>query len=100
MGIIEVPKIQITEKIIKVPKITQQVMHTLTQNQVQTIEVEKPKIIQKTVQRKKPIIQERIVQVPKIIEEIVPVDKIVQRPVEVPQVQVVEEIVDVPVVKQ
>merc|ERR1719473_689461 len=93
--IIEVPKIQITEKIIKVPKITQQVMHTITQNQIQTIEVEKPKIIQKTVQRKKPIIQERIIQVPKIMEEIVTVQKVVQRPVDVPQVQIVEEIVDV-----
>merc|ERR1719223_2007955 len=57
---IEVPRIQIEERIIKVPKVTQTVIDTTVQNQVQTIEVVKPKIVQKIVQRKKPIIQEQI----------------------------------------
>merc|ERR1712050_289979 len=113
---IEVPKIQVEEKIIKVPKITQQVIDTLVQHQVQTVEVEKPRIIQKTVQRKKPILQENITQVPKIMEQIVPVEVIVpetvtkerqvpmlqtvQKTVEVPEVVFVDRVVDVPVTKQ
>merc|ERR1712032_294706 len=56
--VIEVPKIQVQERIVKVPKVQQIITDTVVQNQVQTIEMEKPKIIQKTVQRKKPIIQE------------------------------------------
>merc|ERR1712151_98475 len=54
---IEVPKVVIEEKTIKVPKVHNTVVHTNVQNQVQTIEVEKPRIIQKVVHRKKPIIQ-------------------------------------------
>jgi len=57
---IEVPKIQVEEKIIKVPKVMQNVVDTVVQNQVQPIEVVKPKIVQKIVQRKKPIIQENV----------------------------------------
>ena len=54
--IIEVPVIQTQEK-------TQQVMNTHVQYVVDTIEVEKSKIIEETVQRMKPIIQEKISQV-------------------------------------
>jgi hypothetical protein len=42
--------------------------------------MEKPKIIQKTVQRKKPIIQEHITEVTKVVEEVVPVQKVVHFP--------------------
>merc|ERR1712061_899379 len=90
----------IQERIVKVPKVQQIVTDTVVQNQVQTIEMEKPKIIQKTVQRKKPIIQEHITEVTRVVEEVVPVQKVVHVPVEVPQVQYIDRIVDVPVVKQ
>ncbi len=64
-----VPKIQIEEKIIKVPKVMQTVVDTLVQHQVQTIEVEKPKIVTRTVQRKNTVIQEHITHVPKVQRE-------------------------------
>jgi len=60
---VEVSRIQIDEKIIKVPKVLQTLVDTLVQNQIQTMEVVKPTIIHKIVQRKKPIIQEHISQV-------------------------------------
>merc|ERR1711957_389310 len=60
----------------------------------------KPKIIQKSAQPKKPIVQDRILQDPKIIEEIVTAQQVVHRPMDVTQIQVVEEIVDVLEVKQ
>merc|ERR1711881_625512 len=108
----------IQERIVKVPKVEQIVTDTVVQNQVQTIEMEKPKIIQKTVQRKKPIIQEHItpvtkhVDVPQVqyVDKVVPVPvqkqrqvpmiQTVQKTVQVPQVQYIDKIVDVPVVKQ
>merc|ERR1719242_356903 len=100
MKAIEVPRIQIEEKIIKVPKITQPVIDTVVQNQVQVIEVEKPKMVTRTVQRKKPVIQEHITHVPKIVKQQVPVQKVVQKHVEVPQIQYVDEVVDVPITKR
>merc|ERR1712187_43488 len=48
---VEVPKILIEEKTIKVPKVHNTTIHTCVQNQVQTIEVEKPKIITKIIQK-------------------------------------------------
>merc|ERR1712050_552333 len=72
----------------------------VTTQETEYIKVEKPKIIQKTVQRKRPIIQESITQVPKIVEQIVPVEVVVPETVEVPQVQFVDVVVDVPVTKQ
>ena len=57
----------------EVLRITLKVMGQVVQKQVQTIEVENPLTIQKTVQRKKPIIQEQVTQVQKIVEEVVPV---------------------------
>ena len=98
--VIEEPKIQIQERIVKVPKVEQIVTHTVVQNQVQTTEMEKPKIIQKTVQLKKPIIQEHITEVTKVVEEVVPVTKVVHVPVEVPLVQYIDRFVDVPIVMQ
>ena len=50
-------------------------------------------------QRKKPIMQEKIIQIPKLFEHL-PVQKKVQRTVEVPPIQYVEKVVDVTVVKQ
>ena len=57
--IAEVPVVRTTEK-------TQQVANTLVQHVVNTVEVERPKIIKQTVQ--KPIIQEKIKQVTEHIE--------------------------------
>ena len=85
--IIEVSKIQLQEKIVKVAKVTQKVVDRVVQNQTQTIEVVKPRIVQKTIQRKKPLIQEQIQQVTRIVEEVQTVLRKVQRTVEVPQIQ-------------
>ena len=60
---------------------TQQVVNTSDQHVVDTVEVEKPKLVKETVQRKKPIIQEKINQVIKHVE--------------VPQVQVVEKTTEI-----
>ena len=93
---IEVPKITQVEKRNNVARITQNVTDQVVQQQTQTIEVERPTIIQKTIQRRKPVIQEQIQQVPKIVEEVQTQIKKVQRTVEVPQIQYVKKIVDVP----
>ena len=87
-------------------------MKTHAQHVVNTVEVEKPKIIELTVQRKKPIIQEKINQVTKHVEIPFPqftdkvVDKfvvvqrqistvlIVQKNMEISQLQVNDEVVD------
>ena len=70
---IENPAISSAVKIIEVPVIrtqekTQQLVNTHVQHVVNTVEVEKPKLIKDTVQRKKSIIQEKIDQVTKHIE--------------------------------
>merc|ERR1712176_1613012 len=94
------PKIEIQEKIIKIPRITNTVVHTCVENQVQTVEMEKPKIIQKTVQRRKPIVQDHVTQVPKVMTQTITVPKVQQIPVvkqrQVPMVQKVERTVEVP----
>ena len=97
---IEVSRIQIDENIIEVPKVLQTVVDTLVQNQIQTIEVVKPTIIHKVVQRKMPIIQEHISHVPKVMILHVLVLKVGWKAVEVPQTQFVDEVVDLPVMKQ
>merc|ERR1712227_204969 len=97
---VEVPKILIEEKTIKVPKIHNTTIHTCVQTQIQTIEVEKPKIIHKIVQRKKPVFQDHVTHVPKVIQQSVEVPKVQQVTQEVPQVQYIDEVVDVPVQKQ
>ena len=88
---IETPAISLAVKIVEVLVIrtkekTQQVVNTHVQHVVNTVEVEKPKIIKETVQSKKPIIQEQINQVTKRIE--------------VPQVQFLDKADDMPVVVQ
>ena len=68
---------------------TQQGVTTHVQHVVNTIEVEKPKIIKETAQRKKPITQEKINQATKHVE--VP---------EVPLSQFTDKVIDKPVVAQ
>ena len=65
---------------------TQRVANTHVQHVVNTVEVEMPKIIKETVQRKRPIIQEKINQVTKHIK--------------IPQVQFRTKVDDMPVVVQ
>ena len=65
---------------------TQQVANTHVQHVVNTVEAEMPKIIKETVQRKRPIIQEKINQVTKHIK--------------IPQVQFLTKVDDMPVVVQ
>ena len=73
------PVIQTQEK-------TQEVMNTHVQYVVDTVEVEKSKIVEDTVQRMKPIIQKKISQVTKHID--------------FPQLQFLSKVVDMPVVGQ
>ena len=109
--IVEVPVIQPQGK-------AQQVVNTHGQRVVDTVEVEKPKIIELTVQRKKPIIQEKINQVnkpiefpqaqfldkagdmPVVVQRQVSTAQTVQKAMEVPPLQSVNRVVDVPVVAQ
>ena len=67
------------------PKFSQ-LVNTHVQHVVNTVEVEEPKLIKETVQRKKPIVQEKINQVTKHID--------------VPQVQFIDKVDDMPVVVQ
>ena len=97
---VQVPMIQVEEKTVRVPKVLNTVVDTVVQHQIENIHVMKPTVVHKVVQRRKPIIQERIQHVPKIMVQHVPVQKIVEKQVHVPQVQYVDEFVDVPVQKQ
>ena len=116
----ETPTTSLAEMIVEVPVIqtperTQQVMNTSVQHIVDTVEVEKPKIIDETVQ--KPTIQEKINQVTKHVEvplvqfldkvEEIPVVaqrqipivvQTVQKTIEIPQLQCIDDVIDVPVV--
>ena len=87
--IVEPPAISLAGKIVKVPvsetqEKTQQVANTHVQHAINTVKVEKPKIIKQTMQ--KPVIQEKINQMTKHID--------------VPPLQFTEKIVDIPVVAQ
>ena len=86
-----IPATSLAETIVVVPVIhmqgtTQRGVHTHAQHIVNAVEVEKPKIIELTVQRKKFIIQEKINQETK--------------PVEFPQAQFLDKADDMPVVVQ
>merc|ERR1719498_1575908 len=101
---------------VKVPKVQNTVVHSTTQHTIQTIEVEKPKIIHKIVNRKKPVIQQHVTHIPQEVPQVQFIDKVVdipvqkqrqvpmiqkvQKTVEVPQIQYIDKIVDVPVQKQ
>ena len=70
---IENPAISSAVKIIEAPVIrtpeeTRQLVNTHVQHVVDTVEVEKPKITELTVQRKEPIIQEKMIHVTKPVE--------------------------------
>ena len=54
--------------VIRTPEKTRQLVNTHVQHVVDTVEVEKPKITELTVQRKEPIIQEKMIHVTKPIE--------------------------------
>ena len=97
---------------------TQQVANTHVQRVVNTVEVEMPKIIKETVQRKKPIIQEKIDRVTKHIkipqvqfctkvddmpvaaQRQAPTAQTVQKAMEVPQLQFTNKVNDIPVEAQ
>ena len=95
--IIEAPAISLTEQIVEVLVIqmqgkTQQGANTHVQHVVDTVEVEKPKITELTVQRKKPFIQEKINQVLELtVQRKKPItqEKMnqVTKPIEFPQAQ-------------
>ena len=115
-----IPAIPLAEKIIELPVIQteekmQRGVNTHVQHVVNAVEVEKSEIIEGTVQRKKPIIQEKINQVTKRVEipELQFTDKVVDNPVvaqrqismetvqksmEIPQLQITDKVIDVPVV--
>ena len=118
--LLENPAIPLAEKIVELPVIqteekTRQGVNACVQHVANAVEVEKYKIIKETVQRMKPIIQEKINQVTKRIK--MPLlqftDKVVDDPVvaqrqismetvqksiEIPQVQYCDDVIDVPVV--
>ena len=83
------PDISLAEKTVEMPDTRtqdkKQLVNTHVQHVVDTVEVEKPKLVKETVQRKKPIIQEKINQVTKHVE--------------VPQVQVMAETAEIPQAK-
>ena len=114
-----IPAILLAEKIVELPVIqteekTQQGVNTHPQHVVSTVEVERPKIIDETVQ--KPTIQEKINQVTKHIkipqvqfldeaddilvdvQRQIPMAQTVQKTAEILQLQFLDQVVDVPVV--
>ena len=121
---IEDPAIPLVEKTVEMPVIrtkekTQHVVNTHVQHVVNTVEVERPKLIKETQHRKKPIINEKINQVTKDIkipqmqflnkvddmlldvqQQIRPMTQTVQKTTEIPQLQFLDQVVDVPVMVQ
>ena len=117
--IVEPPSISLAGKIDEVPvsetqEKTQQVANTHAQHVVNTVKVEKPKIIKQTMQ--KPVIQEKInqmtkhidvpqleftdkvVDIPVVTQGQVHVNRNVQKTIEIHQLQCTDDVVDVPVV--
>ena len=97
----ETPDVSLAEKVVERPVTqTQQAVNTHVQHVANAVEVEKPKIIELTVQRKKYNIQEKINQVTRHVE--IPVLQIVEKTVETPEIllQFTEVVVDTPVVAQ
>ena len=114
---IETPDITLGEKIVDGPVTqTRQGVNACVQHVVNAVEVEKYKIIEETVQRMKPIIQEKInhvtkqvevplsqfndkvVDVPVVAKKQISMVLIVQKSIEISQLQVDDKVVDVPVV--
>ena len=123
--IIENPANSVAEMIVEVPVIqtperTQQVVNTHVQHVVNAVEAEKPKIIELTVQKKRPIIQEKmnqmtkpvkipqvqfltldkVVDMPGVVQRQVSTDQTVQKTVEVPPLRLTDKVSDIPVVAQ
>ena len=115
-----IPATSLAEMIVEVPVVqtqgrTQQGVNTHAQHVVNTVEVERPKIIKQTGQ--KTIIQEKInrvtkrveipqVQFPNKVDEMpvgvqrqIPMVQIVQKTMEIPQLQCVDEAIDDPAVQ-
>ena len=114
---IEIPAISLAVKIVEVPVVqtqgkTQQVVNTHVQHVVNAVEAEMPKIIKETLQRKRPIINEKINQETKHIEldkagdMLVGVQRqmsmaqTVEETMKVQPLQFINKVVDVPVVAQ
>ena len=118
-----IPATSLAETIVVVPVIhmqgtTQRGVNTHAQHVVNAVEVEKPKIIELTVQRKKFIIQEKINQetkpvefpqaqlldkagdMPVVVQRQVSTAQTVQKAMEVPPLQSVNRVVDIPVLAQ
>ena len=114
-----IPVIPLAEKIVELLVIqTRQSVNEWVQHVVNTVEVEKYKIIEETVQRMEPIIKEKINQAtkhikipqvqflnkaddkPVVVQRQVPMTQTVRKTVEVPPLQFTDKVVDVPVVAQ
>ena len=97
---IETPAISLAGKIFEMPVQTQgktrQVTNPQVQHVVNTVEAEMPKIVKETVQRKWPVINEKINQVTKHPE--VPQVQVSEKTVGIPQLECIDKLVDVPVV--
>ena len=100
-----IPAIPLAEKIVELPVIQteekmQRGVNTHVQHVVNAVEVEKSEIIEGTVQRKKPIIQEKINQVTRHVE--IPVLQIIEKTVETPVtlLQFTDKVVNIPVLAQ
>ena len=110
-----IPAIPLAEKIVELPVIqTRQGVNTHAQHVVDTVEVEKSKVITQTGQ--KPIIQEKIkpvtkhvevplsqftgkaMNMPVVAQRQIPMDQTVQKTMEISQLQCVDEVIDVPAV--
>ena len=96
--IIETPAISLLGKIVEMPVQTKEKTRQITNPQVQhvvkTVEAEMPNIIKETVQRKWPVINEKINQVTKHLE--VPQVQVSEKAVEIPQFHIVGQIDEIP----
>ena len=120
---IEPSAISLAERVVEAPDTrtqdeTQHVVNTHVQHVINTVEVERPKLIKETQQRRKPIVNEKInqvtkhikipqVQFPNKVDEMpvcvqrqIPMVQAVQKITEIPQLQFPDQVVDVPVMVQ
>ena len=118
-----IPATSLAEMIVEVPVIqiqgmTQRGVNTHVQYVVNAVEVEKPEIIEETVQKMKHTIQEKInqatkhIKIPQVqfldkaddmlvdVQRQIPVAQTMQKTMEVPPSQCIDKVVDIPVVAQ
>ena len=98
-----IPAIPFAEKIVELPVIqteekTRQGVNACVQHVANAVEVEKPEIIEETVQRMKPIIQKKINQVTRHVETLLL--QIVEKTFEIPELQFTDKVVNIPVLAQ